>query len=75
MKTKPLRVSCIAWTLFLVATLTGCATTSGSGGGYGPPPIAEGKGRLVLEAGGINEVNFYVLDNETGDEVYAETPR
>ncbi len=54
----------------------GCASTgSGSGGGYGPPPIPEGKGRLMLETGGINEVNFYVLDEETGEEVHSETPR
>jgi hypothetical protein len=29
----------------------------------------------MLETGGINQVNFYVLDDETGEEVYAETPR
>jgi hypothetical protein len=60
--------------LVLVVALGGCAST-GSGASYGPPPIAEGMGRLMLETGGINEVNFYVLDNETGDEVYAESPR
>ena len=39
------------------------------------PPIPEGKGRLMLETGGINEVNYYVLDGETGEEVHAESPR
>ena len=59
-----------------VVVLVGCASTgSSSGGGYGPPPIPEGKGRLMLEAGGINEVNYYVLDEETGEEVHAESPR
>lgn len=59
----------------LVAVVAGCATTSGSGGGYGMPPIAEGKGRLILETGGVNEVNYYVLDEETGEEVHSESPR
>ena len=58
------------------AAIGGCATTGGSGGGgYGPPPIPEGKGRLMLEAGGINEVNYYVLDEATGEEVHSESPR
>ena len=60
----------------MVAAIGGCATTAGSGGGgYGPPPIPEGKGRLMLETGGINKVNYYVLDEETGEEVHSETPR
>ena len=59
----------------LVAVVAGCATTGGSGGGYGMPPIAEGKGRLILETGGVNEVNYYVLDEETGEEVHSESPR
>ena len=59
----------------VIAVFTGCASTTGSGGGYGPPPIQEGKGRLFLETGGINQVNYYVLDEETGEEVYAESPR
>ena len=65
-------------TWFLVgiaAVVAGCATTGGSGGGYGMPPIPEGKGRLMLETGGINEVNYYVLDGETGEEVHSESPR
>lgn len=62
----------------VVAASGGCASTGGSGGSsysYGPPPVAEGKGRLMLETGGINAVNYYVLDNETGEEVHSETPR
>ena len=60
----------------VVAAIGGCASTAGSGsGGYGPPPIPEGKGRLRLETGGINKVNYYVLDEETGEEVHSETPR
>ena len=58
----------------LIVAFNGCAST-GSSAGYGPPPIGEGKGRLMLETGGINEVNFYVIDNETGDEVYSDSPR
>lgn len=57
-----------------IVLIVGCATTGG-GEWQGPPPIPEGKGRLMLETGGINEVNFYVIDQETDDEVYSETPR
>ena len=59
----------------VVAVVAGCATTGGGGGGYGLPPIPEGKGRLILETGGINEVNYYILDEETGEEVHSESPR
>jgi hypothetical protein len=54
--------------------MQGCA---GSGAGmYGAPaPVSEGMGRLVLECGGINQVNFYVLDEATDEEVYSENPR
>ena len=52
---------------------SGCATTSGGGGG--PAPIPEGMGRLILNAGGINELNFYVIDQDTDAEVYSDTPR
>lgn len=52
----------------------GCAS-SGAGMREGPPPIAEGMGRLILETGNINEVNFYVIDEETDEEVYSESPR
>ncbi len=61
----------------IAAVVAGCATTGGSGGGYSLrlPPIPEGKGRLMLETGRINEVNYYVLDGETGEEIYSESPR
>ena len=29
----------------------------------------------MIQAGNINEVNFYVIDEETGEEVHAESPR
>ena len=50
--------------------LLACASTQGGGSGYGPPPIPEGKGRLFLEAGGIQELNFFVEDSEPGEIVY-----
>ncbi|MCC7262606.1 MAG: hypothetical protein IT369_08815 [Candidatus Latescibacteria bacterium] len=53
---------------------SGCATTGGSSQ-YLPPPIPEGKGRLILDAGGINQLNFYVLDQETEETVYEAAPR
>ena len=56
--------------------LLSCASTqSGGGSDYGPPPIPEGKGRLFLEAGGIQELNFFVEDSETGEIVYEDMPR
>ncbi len=56
--------------------LLACASTQGGGGAaYGPPPIPEGKGRLFLEAGGIQELNFFVEDAETGEIVYEDMPR
>ena len=55
--------------------LLACASTQGGGSGYGPPPIPEGKGRLFLEAGGIQELNFFVEDSETGEIVYEDMPR
>ena len=56
--------------------LLACAGTQGGGGtDYGPPPIPEGKGRLFLEAGGIQELNFFVEDSETGEIVYEDMPR
>ena len=54
--------------------LAGCAASQ-TGSQYGPEPIPEGKGRLYLEAGGIRQLNFYVLDEETGEEVYSDMPR
>ena len=65
------RVAALAW-LLLAA---GCASTASSGGHGGPSPIPEGMGRLILEAGGINQLNFYVIDEETDEEVYSRTPR
>ncbi len=53
---------------------SGCATTGGSSQ-YLPPPIPEGKGRLILDAGGINQLNFYVLDQETEETVFEAAPR
>ena len=56
------------------AGLAGCAASSSRTHG-GPAPIPEGMGRLVLQTGGINEVNFYVIDQATDEEVYSESPR
>lgn len=53
----------------------GCAATTGGGSQYLPPPIPEGKGRLILDAAGINQLNFYVLDEETEETVYEAAPR
>lgn len=62
--------------LAVTCLLNACATTGGSpGAAYQPAPIPEGKGRLTLEAGGINQLNFYIVDEKTGDEVYEDTPR
>jgi hypothetical protein len=66
---------CIKLGLLLIFFITACASTGGGDGIYGPPPIVEGKGRLFLETAGINKVNYYVLDQETGEEVYSESPR
>ena len=63
------------FSLLLIFLITACASTGGEVGGYGPPPIGEGNGRLFLETAGINNVNFYILDQETGEEVYSESPR
>ncbi len=60
----------LAWAMSL---LVSCATTS-EFDDYGPAPIPEGKGRLTLEAGGIPRLNFYIIDTETEEEVYADTP-
>ena len=64
-------------TVLAGAWLSACASTGGSGGAsaYLPPPIPEGKGRLNLQAAGINQLNFYVVDDATGDEVYEDMPR
>ncbi len=53
--------------------LVSCAAT-GEYDNYGPAPIPQGKGRLILEAGGIPRLNFYIIDEATEEEVYADTP-
>lgn len=63
-------VGALVWSASL---LVSCATTSAYDD-YGPAPIAAGKGRLVLEAGGIPRLNFYIVDAETEEEVYADSP-
>lgn len=66
----------LSWGVLLCGCLLwACATTQSSSRQYGPPPVPEGKGRLYLEAGGINELNFYIVDQGTGEEVYADMPR
>ena len=66
----------LSWGVLLCGCLLwACATTQVGSRQYGPPPVPEGKGRLFLEAGGINELNFYIVDQGTGEEVYADMPR
>lgn len=67
-------LACAVSQLGLAALLWGCAASTG-GGAYAPPPIPEGMGRIYLAAGGINELNFYIVDQETDEEVYSDTPR
>lgn len=52
------------------AVVSGCAGTAAT-----TPTIPEGKGHLVLDAGGIAEVNFYVLDEATDERVFTFSPR
>ena len=54
--------------LLLLGLIVGCATTGG-GPGREVPAIPAGKGHLVLEAGGIEELDFSVFDQETGEKV------
>jgi len=69
-------VSRVIATALAAAWLSACASTgSGGGAAYMPPPIPEGKGRLSLQAAGINQLNFYIVDDATGDEVYEDMPR
>jgi hypothetical protein len=51
----------------LFGIVAGCATTGG--GERAVPVIPAGKGVLVLEAGGIGELNSSVFDQETGKRV------
>ena len=63
---RPFRVK---YGILLICLITACASTGGGDGGYGPPPIVEGKGRLFLAPAGINKVNFYSRALEPGEEV------
>ena len=53
--------------------MTACATTTGSG--QGPRPIPEGQGRLIIEAGGIRQLNYYIVDQDTDEEIFSDHPR
>ena len=64
------------WTAILAVLATiglasGCASTAGSA----PPAIPEGMGHLILEAGMINEVNYYIVNQETEETVYEDLLR
>ena len=54
----------VGMALILLGIVAGCATTGG--GERAVPVIPAGKGVLVLEAGGIGELNFSVFNQETG---------
>lgn len=72
------RFAFLAAAVVLGAWLAGCAATTpaaGNRGAGGPAGIPEGKGRLILETGGISEVNYYILDQATDKEVYQANPR
>ncbi|MFH1008892.1 MAG: hypothetical protein V1800_15560 [Candidatus Latescibacterota bacterium] len=51
--------------LILLGTIAGCASTGG--GERAVPVIPVGKGYLVLDAGGIEELNFSVFNQESGE--------
>lgn len=59
----------------MILWLNACASTSGGYDDYGPGPIPAGMGRLWIDAGGINELNFYINDQATGQEVHSDFPR
>ena len=54
------------WVLAAATFLMGCAATTQVDL---PPSIPEGKGQLLLEAGGIMELNWSVIDQETQEVV------
>jgi len=58
--------------LTLAGLIMGCAATTEV---QGPPPIPEGKGQLLIEAGGIMELNFSVINQETQEVAYSVSPR
>ena len=60
------------WVLAAATFLMGCAATTQVDL---PPSIPEGKGQLLLEAGGIMELNWSVIDQETQEGVYSTSPR
>ena len=60
---------------FCVLWAAGCATTTSSGGYGGPAPIPEGKGRLILQAGHLKQLNYFIIDEETDEEVHSDLPR
>jgi hypothetical protein len=64
-------VGLLAWWVLA----SGCASTGTGGAPALPPPIPEGKGRLILDAGSIPELNYYLVDQATEQEVYSQTPR
>jgi len=68
-----LRCMLVVAATIAAACLAGCAASTSTMGGM--PPIPEGRGRLILDTAGLGEVNFYVLDQATDEEVYSETPR
>ena len=53
--------------------MAACATTTGSG--QGPRPIPEGQGRLIIEAGGIRQLNYYIVYQDTDEEIFSDHPR
>ena len=53
--------------LVLLGIVAGCATMGG--GERAVPVIPAGKGVLVLETGGIGELNFSIFNQETGERV------
>ena len=69
--TRSIRLSVAAGAIIALA---GCAAT-GTGTPPAPEPIPEGTGRLILEAGGIPQLNYYVIDEATDEIVHEDMPR